>query len=58
MSACGPRTLHALKPKIRADSDITHSAAGVLSTVIAFAGSNEPNSIACQSFAPAWTAAV
>ena len=36
---------------------MTHSAAGVLSTVMAFAASLDPNNIAVQSLAPAWAAA-
>ena len=42
ISACGTRRLHAFTPKIRAESAITHSEAGVLSTVIEFAASDEP----------------
>ena len=33
-SACGTRMLHAFTPKMRAESSMTHSDAGVLSTVI------------------------
>ena len=55
--ACGARMLHELKPKMRALSDMTHTAAGVLSTVIAFPASKEPKSMAAQSFEPASAAA-
>ena len=57
ISACGTRTLHALTPNSRADSEITHTAAGVLSTVIAFAASLEPKNNAFQLCAPACAAA-
>jgi hypothetical protein len=40
--------LHALTPKIRAESPVTHSAAGVLSTVITFAASLDPKNQAFQ----------
>jgi hypothetical protein len=56
MSACGASMLHDEKPKIRPDSAITHSEAGGLSTVIAFAGSSEPKKNAVQSLVPACTA--
>ena len=56
-SACGTRMLHALTPKSRADSSITHSDAGALSTVMKFDASNEPKKNAFQLFVPAWTAA-
>ena len=49
--------LQGLKPNSRAERSITHSAAGVLSTVIALAASLEPNSIAVASVEPACTAA-
>jgi hypothetical protein len=42
---------------MRTDSPDTHSAAGVLSTVIALAGSLDPNSQAVQFFEPACAAA-
>ena len=57
ISACGTRMLHALRPKIRADSAITHSEAGVLSTVIEFAASDEPKKNAFQLSDPACAAA-
>ena len=44
-------------PKIRADSAITHSDAGGLSTVMKFDESSEPKKNAFQLFVPAWTAA-
>ena len=56
-SACGTSTLHGLSPNSRTEMSITHSAAGVLSTVIALAASLDPNSIAVQLLAPACTAA-
>jgi hypothetical protein len=46
-----------LRPNTRADSSITHCAAGVLSTVMKFAASNEPKKNAFQLRVPAWTAA-
>ncbi len=55
--ACGTRMLQAFTPKIRADSAITHSAAGGLSTMIELAASDEPNRKAFQSLAIACTAA-
>ncbi len=57
ISACGTRMLHAFTPNSRADRPITHTEAGVLSIVIEFAGSVEPNSRACQSIEPACAAA-
>ena len=57
MSACGTRTLQLLSPKIRTESPVTHSAAGVLSTVIAFAASDEPKNHAFQLSPPACAAA-
>ena len=56
-SACGTSTLHELSPKSRTERSITHSAAGVLSTVIALLASLEPNSIAVQFCPPACAAA-
>ena len=56
-TACGTRMLHALTPKIRALSAMTHSEAGVLSTVIAFEASKDPNSMASQFCEPAMAAA-
>ena len=56
-SACGTSRLHELKPKIRPDSSITHSDAGVLSTVMKLLESREPNRNAFQLFVPACTAA-
>jgi hypothetical protein len=57
ISACGTRMLHGFTPKIRADRPITHTDAGVLSTVIPPAASVAPNSSACQLAAPACAAA-
>jgi hypothetical protein len=50
-------TLQVLKPKIRAERSITHSAAGGLSTVMKLEGSSDPKNIAFQLFDPASTAA-
>ena len=49
--------LHELTPNSRADSPMTHSEAGGLSTVMKFAASDEPKKNAFQLFVPAWTAA-
>ena len=49
--------LHGLTPKTRADSPMTHSDAGGLSTVMKFAESNDPKKNAFQLLVPAWTAA-
>ncbi len=57
ISACGTRMLQLLSPKIRTDSPVTHSAAGVLSTVIEFAASDEPKNHAFQLWPPACAAA-
>jgi hypothetical protein len=40
-SACGASIDHWLKPNIRPESSMTHSEAGVLSTVMKFDESNE-----------------
>jgi hypothetical protein len=53
MSACGTRRLALENPKIRAESPITHSDAGGLSTVMKFSESSEPKNHAVQSFEPA-----
>ena len=55
--ACGTSMLQELTPKIRPDSSITHSEAGVLSTVMKLAESNEPKKNAFQLLVPACTAA-
>ena len=57
ISACGTRTLHEESPKIRTARPSTQSAAGVLSTVIQFAASDEPKNHAFQLTLPAWAAA-
>ena len=57
INACGTRRLHALTPKSRADIAITHSEAGVLSTVIELAASDEPKKNAFQLSDPACAAA-
>ena len=49
--------LQLLKPKMRPDSDITHSEAGGLSTVMKFEASSEPKKNAFQLLVPACTAA-
>jgi hypothetical protein len=46
-----------LNPNSRADSSITHSDAGVLSTVMKLDESNEPKKKAFQLLVPACTAA-
>ncbi len=56
-SAWGTRTLHEFRPKTRADSSMTQSAAGGLSTVMKFDESKEPKKNAFQLLVPAWTAA-
>jgi hypothetical protein len=57
MSACGTRRLHDESPKIRIERAITHSEAGVLSTVMELAASEEPKNKAFQDWEPAWAAA-
>ena len=57
ISACGTSRLHEENPNSRADAVITHSAAGGLSTVIAFPESSDPNSHAFHDCVPACTAA-
>ena len=49
--------LQELTPKTRADSSITHRAAGDLSTVMKLEESKEPKKNAFQLLVPAWTAA-
>ena len=49
--------LQLFTPNSRADSAITHSDAGVLSTVIEFAASDEPKNNAFQLAEPACAAA-
>ena len=49
--------LQALTPKTRAESSITHSDAGGLSTVMKLDESKEPKKNAFQLLAPACTAA-
>jgi hypothetical protein len=49
--------LHEERPNIRTDSDIGHSAMGVLSTVIELEASDEPKKNAFHESEPAWTAA-
>ncbi len=56
-TAWGTRMLHALTPKIRADSSMIHNAAGGLSTVMKLAASEEPKKKAFQLLVPACTAA-
>ncbi len=57
MRASGTRRLHDENPKIRTDSDISHTDSGGLSTVIEPAMSAEPKKNAFQESAPAWAAA-
>src|ERR1700761_3613663 len=56
-SACGTSVLQELTPKIRPEISITHSDAGVLSTVMKLEASNEPKKNAFQLLVPASTAA-
>ncbi len=56
-SAWGTRMLHEFSPKTRAESSITHSEAGGLSTVMKFAASLDPKKNAFQLSVPACTAA-
>jgi hypothetical protein len=49
--------LHELSPKTRTDNAISHTAAGVLSTVIELPASSEPKNSAFQLAEPAWAAA-
>ena len=55
-SACGASTLQELRPNTRADSSMTQSAAGGLSTVMKFEASDDPKKNAFQLFVPACTA--
>ncbi len=57
ISACGTRMLQLDSPNSRTERPVTHSAAGVLSTVIAFAASDEPKNQAVQLWLPACAAA-
>jgi hypothetical protein len=54
--ACGTRMPQLLNPNSRTERPVTHSAAGVLSTVIALAASEDPKNQA-QLWLPAWAAA-
>ena len=56
-SACGTSRLQELRPNVRAESSITHSATGGLSTVMKLDESEEPKKAAFQLWVPAWTAA-
>ena len=49
--------LQLLNPKIRTESPVIHRAAGVLSTVMEFAASDEPKNSAVQLSPPACAAA-
>ena len=57
ISACGTSRLQDDSPKIRTDSAISHSESGVLSTVMAFAASEEPKKKAFHDSEPACAAA-
>lgn len=57
ISAWGSRIANDERPRIRTDTLMNHSAAGVLSTVIAFAASDEPKKNAFQDTDPACAAA-
>jgi hypothetical protein len=56
-SACGTRIDHELSPNSRTDNPMSHSDAGVLSTVIELPASDEPKKNAFQLSEPAWAAA-
>ncbi len=56
-SACGTSRLHDDRPNTRAESSITQSAAGGLSTVMKPDESEAPKKAAFQLWVPAWTAA-
>lgn len=56
-SACGTRIAHDDRPNSRTESAIGQRLSGVLSTVIAFAASNEPKKNAFHDSDPAWAAA-
>jgi hypothetical protein len=56
-SACGSRTLKLEKPSTRADSPISHSDSGGLSTVMNDPGSSAPKNHAFQLSLPAFAAA-
>ena len=55
--AWGTSRLQLLNPKMRAETSITHSDAGGLSTVMKLAASEEPKNMAFQLLLPACTAA-
>ena len=57
ISACGTSRLHDDRPNIRMERPITHSEAGVLSTVIELAASEAPKNSAFHDSEPAWAAA-
>ncbi len=56
-SACGTSRLQEFRPKMRAEISMTHSEAGVLSTVMKLEASKDPKKNAFQLLVPAWTAA-
>ena len=57
ISAWGASRLQELTPKTRADSPMTHSAAGGLSTVMKLEASEDPKKKAFQLWLAAWAAA-
>jgi hypothetical protein len=57
ISASGTSRLQELTPKRRADSPMTHRAAGGLSTVMKLEASEEPKKKAFQLWLAAWAAA-
>ena len=57
ISTSGSRMAKELRPKMRTDRDITHRAAGGLSTVMEFPASEEPKRNASQLWLPACTSA-
>lgn len=56
-SACGTRIAHEFRPKTRTDRPVSHTDAGVLSTVIELAESVAPKNHADQLCEPACAAA-
>ena len=57
ISAWGASRLQELTPNSRADSPMTHSAAGGLSTVMKLDASDDPKKKAFQLWLAAWAAA-
>ena len=55
--AWGASKLQEFSPNIRAEISMGHKNAGVLSRVMKFEESDDPNNMAFQLVEPAWTAA-